>query len=1299
MTRTAPARVRSEAKLGLELHKKWKRGGTAVGVARAVQLSSGKAVSDATIKRMYSYFQRHQHDRLDKDGSDGSIPGRGYIAWLLWGGNSGRKWAEGEYKKIQGKKKNPISKPVKKIKEDLAKKTIYLIKVSLDDYRSEAWAQEMVTKEEDFEVVDNYDGNGEPIFKTSEYVLAVVPKKYLQDFEFLRRMQLEGKLEKHSFTSAARAWLENDQPLDWFNEQAQDRGYLTKDEYLFLVKVNNPTISESLEERKKYFIELARECQSKPKRDTKDGRQLHTFLITDENFKAKIKELCPQWFRGDRGKEKETLELMEYIRELAKNGAPRPSQHSKDPDEKKIANDIASLFARYPKLRAEILALRPDWFFAGERKKFAEYKEENPLKMSNPARNVANVEDVKKFCEEALEEFDEALGYNADEQKYLNTNMPKWFRSNLFKGIMNSDRTQGFFKDLNEDNYEDVYFEHTGNYEWPDFVEKSIKEGKKIEFFYPRNGRYFIDFSMDHFADFFESGDFPANPSRVSYDQMIQLVLDWDKKDVKVSDETKIAEGEVVFKEYSDGMKWVLLTNKQAIENESRISRMGHCIGRTNRGQTSNWYIDKVVDGIAYAFSLRDKENHPYVTCFYEFMENSEEDTTKIGLFTQIKGYKNCHINTVAYHQVDKKDRIGIQDLSCRDLPQVNSNEKYVIDLIKDKKIEKLTRRKHNTNFTAECDDLFENADFVSFKILTNYAEVDIFDGFDEYLERKILTNEQFERFDLRKLNLPNAAIFDLKFNSKTKLPDNLIIFAPTGFETLDLKALPSNLKIIGNLSLDLPLTNVGNNIVVEGDLLFRDDLNKSHRVFADKIDARNKMPYYLAHKASVKRNPLQLIARGIDPRPVSKYEREELKLGIKTELEHTDEAVIASKIAKDHLDEDPHYYSKLVEMERGMKKSNPKYFLGNPIKLFNKSIRFEVDARTLERSILPYLLLSEIKKNSPNGILALRLKDSVIERLERVFPSEEIGESKPFEFHVSVLYPMIEYFEKRKYISRIGANPYCITDFGDKTLQNWANTISKINQFIEMEKGMKKSNPITPASEEYLPIVEDSIAGETNGLTAWIDETTGDILVGWMAFEEDRSFDDVIARIKPSGRILEGDSVDDSIRKDTHRLMKKIHNGLVNYVTHKKSNPSPAEEISLDKIEELILDSVDQALSHEYDIYNKDRRTDEYDKQKWLKKIRELWAKAVKWKIIYRKKWFENTPIDDGKLEDLQDRIDDKFQKWDRRGLKGTTNLWNNRGIETDKIIRNSRKSNPSNNVESLKKDFDKILRGEENE
>ncbi len=38
----------------------------------------------------------------------------------------------------------------------------------------------------------------------------------------------------------------------------------------------------------------------------------------------------------------------------------------------------------------------------------------------------------------------------------------------------------------------------------------------------------------------------------------------------------------------------------------------------------------------------------------------------------------------------------------------------------------------------------------------------------------------------------------------------------------------------------------------------------------------------------------------------------EQLKIGIKVELEHTDDEKVAEKIARDHLAEDPHYYTKL---------------------------------------------------------------------------------------------------------------------------------------------------------------------------------------------------------------------------------------------------------------------------------------------------------------------------------------------------------------------------------------------------
>lgn len=90
-----PAGVRSAAARGLELRKKFNRGGTMVGVARARDLSNGKSVSLSTIKRMVSYFARHEVDKKGQGWKEGSpgYPSAGLVAWLLWGGDEGRAWA------------------------------------------------------------------------------------------------------------------------------------------------------------------------------------------------------------------------------------------------------------------------------------------------------------------------------------------------------------------------------------------------------------------------------------------------------------------------------------------------------------------------------------------------------------------------------------------------------------------------------------------------------------------------------------------------------------------------------------------------------------------------------------------------------------------------------------------------------------------------------------------------------------------------------------------------------------------------------------------------------------------------------------------------------------------------------------------------------------------------------------------------------------------------------------------------------------------------------------------------------
>ena len=50
-------------------------------------------------------------------------------------------------------------------------------------------------------------------------------------------------------------------------------------------------------------------------------------------------------------------------------------------------------------------------------------------------------------------------------------------------------------------------------------------------------------------------------------------------------------------------------------------------------------------------------------------------------------------------------------------------------------------------------------------------------------------------------------------------------------------------------------------------------------------------------------------------------YDPEQLKMGIKVEMEHTDNPEIAEKIAKDHLAEFSNYYTLLTGMEKKAKR------------------------------------------------------------------------------------------------------------------------------------------------------------------------------------------------------------------------------------------------------------------------------------------------------------------------------------------------------------------------------------------
>jgi hypothetical protein len=75
----------------LQWRKKYKRGGTAVGVARANQFMNKENLSISTVKRMFSFFSRHEVDKQAEGFRQGEkgYPSAGRIAWALWGGDAG----------------------------------------------------------------------------------------------------------------------------------------------------------------------------------------------------------------------------------------------------------------------------------------------------------------------------------------------------------------------------------------------------------------------------------------------------------------------------------------------------------------------------------------------------------------------------------------------------------------------------------------------------------------------------------------------------------------------------------------------------------------------------------------------------------------------------------------------------------------------------------------------------------------------------------------------------------------------------------------------------------------------------------------------------------------------------------------------------------------------------------------------------------------------------------------------------------------------------------------------------------
>ncbi len=145
--------MQSAARRAIKLKEqgKAKGAGTSVGWTRAGQLARGETLSLSTVRRMYSFFSRHEVDKKGKDFNNAENPSNGKIMWLAWGGDAGFSWS----RKIVNREKNmkksievqEVIEEIKDMLEDAINPIDTVIEIPDDEEITKALRPE-VTKEQ-----------------------------------------------------------------------------------------------------------------------------------------------------------------------------------------------------------------------------------------------------------------------------------------------------------------------------------------------------------------------------------------------------------------------------------------------------------------------------------------------------------------------------------------------------------------------------------------------------------------------------------------------------------------------------------------------------------------------------------------------------------------------------------------------------------------------------------------------------------------------------------------------------------------------------------------------------------------------------------------------------------------------------------------------------------------------------------------------------------------------------------------------------------------------------------------------
>ena len=154
------AGMQSAARRAIKLKEqgKAKGAGTAVGWTRAGQLARGETLSLSTVKRMYSFFSRHEVDKKGKDWNNAENPSNGKIMWLAWGGDAGFSWSRKIVEREKNMKKSftqvELFEEIKDILDDVVNPADTVVEIPDDEEITKALRAE-VTREQLYAVVQH----------------------------------------------------------------------------------------------------------------------------------------------------------------------------------------------------------------------------------------------------------------------------------------------------------------------------------------------------------------------------------------------------------------------------------------------------------------------------------------------------------------------------------------------------------------------------------------------------------------------------------------------------------------------------------------------------------------------------------------------------------------------------------------------------------------------------------------------------------------------------------------------------------------------------------------------------------------------------------------------------------------------------------------------------------------------------------------------------------------------------------------------------------------------------------------